>query len=117
MDSSHQNGRIRKNFPDEFQEEDNMCGCMLMHAMMNHQEHQPGAQAEASTNAMHTSGQQHCAHCGFPLQPGFAFCPGCGMSLKTAECPACGQKVDPGWRACAYCGSPLGEVQGTPAHH
>jgi hypothetical protein len=100
-----------------------MCGCMLMHAMMNHQEHQPGAQAEPATerwpgtNAMHTSAQQHCAHCGFPLQQGFAFCPGCGMSLHTAKCPSCGQKVDSGWRACAFCGSPLGEALEQPAQH
>ena len=43
-----------------------MCGCMLMHAMMDHQEHQPGVQAASRNNAMQMSGQQHCAHCGFP---------------------------------------------------
>jgi len=94
-----------------------MCGCMMMHATMDHQEHQPGAQTEPGINTMQMSDQRHCAHCGFPVQQGFAFCPGCGMSLRTAECPACGQKVAPGWRACAFCGSPLGEAQGQPAHH
>lgn len=96
-----------------------MCGCMLMHAGMNHQEHNP-ADSSASGSGANTipafSGQR-CAHCGFPLQQGFAFCPGCGMSLRTAECPACGQKVDPSWKACAYCGLPLGEVQAQTAHH
>lgn len=94
-----------------------MCGCMLMHAMMDHQEHQPDIQAEPGTNAMHTPDQQRCTHCGFPLQRGFTFCPGCGMSLRTAECPACGQKVDPGWRSCAFCGSPLGEGLEQAAQH
>jgi predicted amidophosphoribosyltransferase len=96
-----------------------MCGCMLMHAMMNHEEHQhtsPSAPAPAGNVVSDTSGRQ-CAHCGFPLGQGFAFCPNCGMSLKTTECSACGQKVDPNWSACAYCGSPLGEVEKQPAHH
>jgi len=90
-----------------------MCGCMLMHATMNHEGHQHSSQT-MSTSAVDPvpgSGGQRCAHCGFPLQPGYAFCPGCGMSLRAAKCPACGQKVDSTWKACAYCGSPLGEVQ------
>ncbi len=94
-----------------------MCGCMMMHATMNHEEHQPGAQAESGRNAIPMSDQRHCPHCGFPVQQGFAFCPGCGMSLRTAECPACGQKVDPSWSTCVFCGSPLGEVMEQPAHH
>ena len=94
-----------------------MCGCMLMHAMINSQEHQTGTQTEPGMHVMDTSGQQHCAHCGYPLQRGFSFCPGCGMSLRTAECPYCGQKVDPGWRACAFCGSPLGEALEQPVQH
>ena len=57
-----------------------MCGCMLMHSMMDHQEHQPGVQTDPGINAMHVSDQRHCAHCGFPVQKGFAFCPSCGMS-------------------------------------
>ena len=87
-----------------------MCGCMLMHAAMNHQEHQPGTQPMSGpgANTMPVSSGQRCSHCDFPLQQGFAYCPNCGMSLRSAECPACGQMVDPTWRACAYCGSPLG---------
>jgi len=87
-----------------------MCGCMLMHATMDHQEHHSVAQSasDPGVNSISASSGQRCAHCGFPLQQNFAFCPGCGMSLKTAECPACGQKVDPSWRACAFCGSQLG---------
>jgi len=96
-----------------------MCGCMLMHATMNHQEHNTASPPASGSgaNTIPTASGGRCAHCGFPLQQGFAFCPGCGMSLRTAECPACGQKVEPGWRACAYCGSPLGEAQEQPAHH
>lgn len=92
-----------------------MCGCMLMHAGMNHSEHQTAAQPSPETEAKSAAAGLRCAHCGFPLQQGFAFCPGCGMRLRTAVCPACGQKVDPSWSACAYCGSPLGELQGQPA--
>jgi predicted amidophosphoribosyltransferase len=92
-----------------------MCGCMLMHATMNHDEHQPASTPQA--NVMPAANGQNCAHCGFPLGQGFAFCPNCGMNLKTSECPACGQKVDPAWSACAYCGSPLGEVEKQTAHH
>ena len=94
-----------------------MCGCMLMHAMMDHEGHQPVTPTASVFNNMSVANGQRCIHCGFPLQQGFAFCPGCSMSLKTTECPACGQKVDPVWKACAYCGSPLGEAQGQPAHH
>lgn len=84
-----------------------MCGCMLMHATMNHQGHLPVTKSVPGANTMPASSGQRCFHCGFLLQQGFAFCPACGMSLQTAECSACGQKVDPGWRACAYCGSPI----------
>jgi predicted amidophosphoribosyltransferase len=96
-----------------------MCGCMLMHGMMSHEGHQPGSQSAPApaANAMPATAGQRCLHCGFPLQQGFAFCPGCGMNLRTVQCPACGQKVEPNWRACAYCGSPLGEVQTLSAHH
>jgi hypothetical protein len=92
-----------------------MCGCMLMHAGMNHEEHQHTSPAAA--NAVSVAGGGQCAHCGFPLQKGFAFCPNCGMSLKTAACPACGQKVDPAWSACAHCGSPLSQAEGQLASH
>ena len=94
-----------------------MCGCMLMHAAMEYEGHQAGQpMAAAPVNVGGAASGQPCAHCGFPLQQGFAFCPGCGASLKAIECPACGQKVDPAWSACAYCGSPLGMPQGQPEH-
>lgn len=91
-----------------------MCGCMLMHALMNHEEHQHSSQAASApaTSAIPAANGQKCSHCDFPLGQGFAFCPNCGMSLKTAECSACGQKVDPVWSACAYCGHPLGQTDG-----
>lgn len=89
-----------------------MCGCMLMHAAMDHSEHQHSAQPMPPSVAgtMPAASGQKCVHCGFPLGQGFAFCPNCGMNLKTAECSACGQKVDSNWSACAYCGSPLGQT-------
>ncbi len=96
-----------------------MCGCMLMHAAMDHEGHQTSSQPASTpqTNVMSAFSGRQCAHCGFSLQQGFAFCPNCGMNLKTSECSACGQKVDPNWSACAYCGSPLGEAEKQPAHH
>lgn len=95
-----------------------MCGCMLMHAAMDHEGHQPASTPKANVMpAAPASSGQRCAHCDFPLGQGFAFCPNCGMNLKTLECSACGQKVDPNWSACAYCGSPLGEAEKQPAHH
>ena len=91
-----------------------MCGCMLMHVAMNHEEHQHSAHSVSSPamSAIPAANGKKCLHCDFPLGQGFAFCPNCGMSLKTAECDACGQKVDPAWSACAYCGSPLGQTDG-----
>jgi len=96
-----------------------MCGCMLMHATMNHDGHQTAPQAGniPAPIAVASVSDYKCAHCGFPLQAGYAFCPSCGMNLRSAECSACGQKVDPNWSACAYCGSPLGEAHERAAHH
>ncbi|MEW6030293.1 MAG: zinc ribbon domain-containing protein [Chloroflexota bacterium] len=85
---------------------------------MNHGEHQHAPQSgDAPVKASPAASARQCAHCGFPLQAGYAFCPDCGMSLRTAECSACGQKIDPTWSVCAYCGSPLGEIQAQPARH
>jgi len=91
-----------------------MCGCMLMHAVMDHEGHQTSTQPASvpQTKVMPVSSGRQCAHCDFPLGQGFAFCPNCGMNLKTLECSACGQKVDPNWSTCAYCGSPLGQTDG-----
>jgi RNA polymerase subunit RPABC4/transcription elongation factor Spt4 len=93
-----------------------MCGCMLMHAAMNHDEHQhssqstpaPGASVSPATNG------QKCAHCSYPLGSGFTFCPNCGMKLQESKCSACGQIVEATWKTCAYCGSPLGQAEGQP---
>ncbi len=89
-----------------------MFGCMLMHGAMGHDEHAHSSPFAAPSIAAPApvAGGQTCPHCGYPLAKGFAFCPNCGMSLRTAKCPACGQKVDPNWSACAYCGSPLGDA-------
>jgi len=95
-----------------------MCGCMLMHAAMNHEGHQPASQPGSMpvAAAPERAGRQ-CAHCGFPLQAAYAFCPSCGMRLNAEKCPACGQRVDSAWSSCAYCGSPLGEPQAEHAAH
>jgi len=92
---------------------------MLMHAAMDHSGHQSSDHPVSTPQSSMTTatGVRQCAHCGFSLQPGFAFCPNCGMRLKTVQCPACGQKVDPAWSACAYCGSPLGEAEKESMHH
>ena len=85
-----------------------MCGCMLMHATMNHEGHQPASQSGAvPVSTVPVASARKCIHCGYSLQQGYAFCPNCGMSLQAAKCSACGQKLDPSWKACAYCGSPL----------
>lgn len=78
-----------------------MCGCMLMHATMNHDaDPQPAPAGTALA-------ERTCHHCGQSLRPGYAFCPGCGMSLSEAACASCGQPVEAGWKACAHCGAPL----------
>ncbi|MHB8778159.1 MAG: zinc ribbon domain-containing protein [Anaerolineales bacterium] len=84
-----------------------MCGCMLMHATMNHAGHQPALQSTSVPVAAVPASDYKCAQCAFPLQQGYAFCPSCGMGLNSPKCAACGQKIDPSWKACAYCGSPL----------
>ena len=94
-----------------------MCGCMLMHAAMGHEEHNhssTASSAPAGVERQVNSLAGKCAHCGYPLQAGFAFCPSCGMKLHEGRCPACGQKTEASWRTCAYCGSPLGQVDGQP---
>ena len=94
-----------------------MCGCMLMHGTMNHDEHQHPAPSMPTTmgSAMTAASGAKCSHCGFPLQTGFAFCPNCGMRLQETKCPACGRTVEATWKSCAYCGTPLGEEVGLPA--
>ncbi|MBE0680709.1 MAG: zinc ribbon domain-containing protein [Anaerolineales bacterium] len=90
-----------------------MCGCMLMHATMNHEEHQPVSQpGSAPLAAVPAASGRQCAHCGFSLRQGFAFCPNCGMRLQETKCPACGQISEAIWKTCAYCGSPLGQTDG-----
>jgi hypothetical protein len=89
-----------------------MCGCMPTHAAMDHGrgDPQPVQQTQAAPVALApNTARRNCAHCGFPLQDSFAFCPSCGVNLRTAKCPACGQKVDPSWSSCAYCDSPLSD--------
>lgn len=91
-----------------------MCGCMLMHAVMDHDQHQHSSQSTPAV--IPAANVTKCASCGFALQQDFSFCPNCGMSLKQANCPACGQKVEAAWSTCAYCGSPLGNEKTKSAH-
>jgi hypothetical protein len=44
-----------------------------------------------------------CDGCRMALQPGYAFCPSCGTSVKSV-CGACKRSIDPRWAACAFCG-------------
>lgn len=91
-----------------------MCGCMLMHALMDHDEHQHSSRlAPAVVPPANTA---KCAHCGFPTQQNFSFCPNCGISINQTNCPACGQKVEAAWSTCAYCGSPLENEQAKSAY-
>jgi hypothetical protein len=89
-----------------------MCGCMLLHATMNHTGQHTVIPTPAEADTAVVAGKQYCKHCGFPVDQDFSFCPGCGSRLGAAPCPACGQKVEASWGMCAYCGYPLGEVQG-----
>ncbi len=90
-----------------------MCGCMLMHAGMNHDQdqHSTRSMPQAGMAASPSTGGRSCRHCGFSLGRDFKYCPNCGMSLEFSKCPACGQKVEANWGACAYCGHPLGEAE------
>jgi predicted amidophosphoribosyltransferase len=91
-----------------------MCGCMLMHALMDHDEHQHSSRsAPVVIPAANTT---KCGHCGVEVQQDFSFCPNCGIRMKQANCAACGQKVEPTWNTCAHCGSPLGTGLASPAN-
>lgn len=84
-----------------------MCGCMLMHIGMHSAGHEGHtSQSKEAIPAARADGAMHCAHCGFPLEGGYAFCPNCGMAL-TAQCPSCGRTIKAGWKTCAYCGASL----------
>lgn len=88
--------------------------CMWMMNHGQHGEHQSQGMAGAQVTG------KACAHCGYPLEAGFAFCPNCGMSLRTATCPSCEQAVDPTWKACPFCGAALGAnvpAMAGHAHH
>jgi RNA polymerase subunit RPABC4/transcription elongation factor Spt4 len=78
-----------------------MCMMCMTHMMMDHGvQHQPAVSVGAATG-------RNCASCNHPLQPGYAFCPNCGMNLHTTQCPSCGRVVDQNWKACPYCGAQL----------
>ena len=81
--------------------------------MMNHGEHaahQGQVMAEAQAG-------RTCAHCGYPLDARFAFCPNCGMSLRVTTCSSCGQAVNPTWKICPTCGTALGAHDPATAGH
>jgi RNA polymerase subunit RPABC4/transcription elongation factor Spt4 len=84
--------------------------CMLMGH--NHGEQHAGQAAPVAPAALRV-----CAHCGYPLQAGFAYCPNCGMSLRTVTCPSCEQAVDPAWKVCPFCGAALRASATTTVGH
>ncbi|MGO4831269.1 zinc ribbon domain-containing protein, partial [Rhizobiaceae sp. 2RAB30] len=49
----------------------------------------------------------NCAGCGFELESGFAFCPGCGRRQPQA-CAACGYLCAADFSFCPKCGSQIG---------
>jgi len=83
-----------------------MCGCILMHAFMDHDKHQHSSQSAPAV--IPAANATKFGHCGFALQQDFSFCPNCGMYMNKTDCPACAHKVESAWSTCAYCGSPLG---------
>src|SRR5437868_6285808 len=48
----------------------------------------------------------NCAHCGFEVQNGFAFCPKCG-SKQPSACPGCGYACEPDFAYCPKCGGQI----------
>lgn len=63
-----------------------MCGCMLLHATMDHSEQKTVNQTAPRADAATGAGAQYCKHCGFRVDQEFSFCPGCGASLKATAC-------------------------------
>lgn len=51
---------------------------------------------------------EKCPACGNQVGAGFAYCPGCGASLKPV-CPGCRRPVDRNWKVCPDCGTGLGD--------
>lgn len=89
-----------------------MCGCMFEHAAMDHGEHRQAATETPAPIQAAAASAKKCAHCGYSLQAGFAFCPSCGMRVGASRCPACGQMTEASWKTCAHCGSPLAQAVG-----
>ena len=89
-----------------------MCGCMFVHATMDHPMQQLVPQPPAKADAAISAGTQRCLRCGTPVAQDFTYCPGCGARQKATPCPACGQKVELGWGACEYCGFPFYRSRG-----
>lgn len=88
-----------------------MCGCMLMHAAMDHAGHGAVGQTvpPPASQAVAGAALRTCAHCGASVQDDFAFCPACGAAQQAAACSSCGRKIEPAWTACPWCGAPLGQ--------
>ena len=89
-----------------------MCGCMLLHATMDHTRQQPVVQPKGGLDAASGAGAQRCKHCGFPVVQDFSFCPGCGYDAHQLQrCPNCeyDQLILPGaeTRYCVRCGEAL----------
>ena len=88
-----------------------MCMMCMTHMMVDRgEQHRPVASVGTATG-------RSCAHCNYPLQPGFTFCPNCGMNLHTTKCPSCRQAVEPTWKACPDCGTQLSASAPATAGH
>lgn len=64
------------------------------------------AAASSTAKSMPSSSVIACHHCNTSLQPGFSFCPHCGVRPKSI-CPSCQRTFNPAWVSCAYCGSKI----------
>ena len=47
-----------------------------------------------------------CSNCGKQVAQKYAFCPHCGVQLKST-CPSCGEGISSDWQVCPYCGEKL----------
>jgi RNA polymerase subunit RPABC4/transcription elongation factor Spt4 len=48
-------------------------------------------------------GSRCCAHCLYPLEHSYRYCPQCGRP-PSQRCRACGKRLQKNWRVCPYCG-------------
>src|SRR6185436_3726496 len=77
---------------------------------------------QALTRPRTTSELHLCPSCADPIQPGWAFCKGCGAKIgapareriSAAACANCGAGVEPGAAVCVRCGYELDRASAEP---